>query len=165
MKTDVIEELYLSYQNEIYIYLFSLCKNRELAEDILQDTFVKAMLSLSDKHSNKRAWLYFVARNLYLNRAKKLSREVGLDEAQEVAVSADMLESIIEDENNRLLYKAMQRLSEQKREILTLQYWGGFSQKEIAALMNMTPENIRVLGYRGKKDLKKILEDEGYDIS
>ncbi len=79
--------------------------------------------------------------------------------------SNEMLERLIADERNRLLFKALQHLSELKREILTMQYFGHLSQKEIAALLKLTPENIRVLAYRGKKELKLYLEENGYEIS
>lgn len=165
MNSVYLEELYLRYQKEIYLYLYSLCKNREVAEDLRQDTFLKAILSLPEDHTNVRAWLYLVARNLYFNYSKKNSREDELDAAAGLSVDDDMLDGIIEGEKNKLLYMAMQKLPRQKREILILQYWGGLSQKEIASTLGITTENVRVSGYRGKKELKKILEENCYDIS
>ena len=46
-----------------------------------------------------------------------------------------------------------------KREVIQMQYFGGMSQKEIAAVLHITPENVRVLAYRAKKDLKRYLEE------
>lgn len=54
----------------------------------------------------------------------------------------------------------MERLDMKKREVLQLQYFGELSQKEIAAVLRMTPENVRVLAYRAKKELKKYMEQE-----
>ena len=73
----------------------------------------------------------------------------------------DLLEKILEEENRRMLYKAIRRLEIKKREIIQMQYFGGMSQKEIAAVLHITPENVRVLAYRAKKELKKYLEKEG----
>lgn len=73
----------------------------------------------------------------------------------------DLLEKILEEENRRALYRAIRRLEIKKREIIQMQYFGGMSQKEIAAVLHITPENVRVLAYRAKKDLKKYLEEEG----
>ena len=165
MNSNFLEELYLRYQKEIYLYLYSLCKNKEAAEDLRQDTFLKAMLSMSEEHNNVRAWLYLVARNLYINYSRKQSREDELDSASEMSIGDDMLEGIIEGEKNKALYRAMQSLPQQKREVLILQYWGGFSQKEIASMLGVTTENVRVSGYRAKKELKRIMEENGYDIS
>lgn len=72
----------------------------------------------------------------------------------------DLLEKILEEENRRMLYQAIRRLEIKKREIIQMQYFGGMSQKEIAAVLHITPENVRVLAYRAKKELKKYLEKE-----
>ena len=74
-KTDVDNELFMklygAYQKELYLYLYSLCRNRHQAEDLLHETFLKALLALPDGHTNMRAWLYMVARNLFYNQQKK----------------------------------------------------------------------------------------------
>ena len=67
MDNEVIAGFYRQYRSEIYLYLYSLCKSRELTEDLLQETFLKAILSLQNNHANVRAWLYMVARNLFFN--------------------------------------------------------------------------------------------------
>ncbi len=161
-------QLYKAYQKEIYLYLYTLCKNKDLAEDLMQETFVKAILSLSDEHANIKAWLYMVARNLYFSHRKKESRNVPIENLEDTLYedsSIGILELLITDERKRLLFQALQHLNDLKREILTMQYYGELSQKEIAALLKLTPENVRVLAYRAKKELKSFLKENGYDIS
>ena len=68
-------------------------------------------------------------------------------------------EKIFEEEDRRMLYQAIRRLEVKKREVIQMQYFGGMSQKEIAAVLHITPENVRVLAYRAKKELKKDLEE------
>lgn len=70
----ILLKLYSLYQKELYLYLYSLCGDRHLAEDLLHETFLKALLALPDGHSNMRAWLYMVARNLFYNQQKKKLR-------------------------------------------------------------------------------------------
>lgn len=67
----ILSELYQKYHKELYLYLYSLCKNHSETEDLLQETFLKALLSLPEEHTNVRAWLYVVGRNLFLNHRKK----------------------------------------------------------------------------------------------
>lgn len=167
MDNELLRQLYRKYQRELYLYLYSLCKNREVAEDLMQETFLKAILALSDSHTNMRAWLYTVARNLYFNYAKREKRKTAVDEAVELAdANAErLLETLIEKEQKRLLYRGLQHLDETKREVLAMQYFGGLSQKDISAILHLTPENVRVLAYRGKRELKQYLEENGYDIS
>lgn len=166
MNHKLLQQMYELYYNELYIYLCSLCRDASLAEDLIQETFMKAILSLPDEHTNVRAWLYLVARNLYFNHVAKLKRETPLShwESMEPASEDNTLNHIISNERHRHLHLALQQLTDTKREILMLQYFGGFSQKEIASMMGLSPENVRVLGHRAKKDLARILKEQGHDI-
>ena len=166
-KTDskILKELYNKYYRELYLYVYTLSSSREIAEDLVQETFLKAILSLSDSHTNMRAWLYMVARNLYFNFAKKEKSKESLDELNDTpSPSAPVIEKIIENERRRVCFEALQSLQGAKKEILILQYFGGLSQKEIAATLHITPENVRVLSYRAKKELRKFMEENGYEI-
>lgn len=165
MDSKLLKELYNKYYRELYLYIYSLCRNREITEDLVQDTFLKAILSLSDSHGNMRAWLYMVARNLFFNYAKKENRKESLENLKESpSDSPPIIEKIIENERRRLCFEALQNLEGIKKEVLILQYFGGLSQKEIAATLQITTENVRVLSFRGKKELRKFMEVQGYDI-
>lgn len=163
-----LRRLYEQYQREVYLYLYAMCRNADAAEDLLQETFLKALLALPENHENFRAWLYKVARNLYFNYRKKEKRivlqeedlrENGQDEPEHP------VEMLIRSEQNRLLYQALAGLEEKKREVLTLRYFGGLSQKEIASVLHLTPENVRVLAYRARQELKQRMEESGCDLS
>ncbi len=161
MEQKVLSQIYEKYHRELYLYIFSLCRNHHAAEDLTQETFLKALLALPEGHSNIRAWLYMVARNLFFNYREKTSRSVFLEEEmEEPGQEMDILTDLIENERKRQLYRAMERLDMKKREVLQLQYFGELSQKEIAAVLRMTPENVRVLAYRARKELKKYMEQE-----
>lgn len=162
---ELLNQLYFKYSKEIYRYLYAMCQNQAVAQDLTQDTFLKALLSLSESHGNMKAWLYLVARNLYLNHQKKEKFHVPLDEHPQNTQAPGTLCQVIQEENNAQLFHAMNQLSRQKREILQLQYFGGFSQKEIAAMLRLTPGNVRVLALRAKRELKQHLEANDYDIS
>ena len=165
MDKRLLNELYTKYYKELYLYIYSLSHNREITEDLVQETFLKAILSLSDSHTNMRAWLYMVARNLYFTFAKKEKSKESLDELNDTpSPSAPVIEKIIENERRRVCFEALQSLQGAKKEILILQYFGGLSQKEIAATLHITPENVRVLSYRAKKELRKFMEENGYEI-
>jgi RNA polymerase sigma factor, sigma-70 family len=140
-----------------------------MAEDLRQETFLKAILSLQENHTNMRAWLYLVARNLCFNRLKKEKRFVPLEKVYQDGVVSEetenILETLMKDEQIRTMYQALSEMSQQKKEILTMQYFGKLSQREIAAILQLTPENVRVLSYRAKKELKLYMEAKKYDLS
>lgn len=169
MDNRILKQLYEQFGTELYLYLYSLCHNHSLAEDLRQETFLKALLALPDDHTNMRAWLYLVARNLYFNRRNKDKRLISLEEAPREIMNFegpdDILNHFIAKRQIRMLYQALSRLPIQKREILMMQYFGDMSQKEIAAILHLTPENVRVLSYRAKKELKIYMEANGYDLS
>ena len=162
MEQKLLTLVYEKYHRELYLYIYSLSRNHHIAEDLTQETFLKALLSLPEGHGNIRAWLYMVARNLFFNYREKASRNVSLEEEMERAdEEKDLLANMIENERKLQLYQALKKLDMKKREILLLQYFGDLSQKEIAAVLHITPENVRVLAYRAKKELKKYMEQQG----
>lgn len=169
MDNRILKELYEQFGTELYLYLYSLCRNHSLAEDLRQETFLKALLALPDYHTNMRAWLYLVARNLYFNRRKKDKRLIPLEETHPEIMHSnetdDILDSFIAKKQIRILYQALSMLPVQKCEILMMQYFGNMTQREIAAILHLTPENVRVLSYRAKKELKIYMEAKGYDLS
>ena len=163
----MIKQLYHQYGKELFLYLYSMCQQKELAEDLLQETFLKAILALPEYHTNMRAWLYKVARNLFYNLYKRSRREI-CDEEYLKKISKlevdEFLEEYISKQETRILYTAMQKLSPVKREVLELQYFGQMPLKEIANVLQLSQENVRVLSHRAKKDLKKLMEVEGYEV-
>ena len=102
MDEKLLRELYKKYYRELYLYLYSLCKSKELAEDILQETFLKAILSLHYSHTNMRAWLYLVARNLYFNHSKKQKQQNNFDEISDV-ISEEALVSYFSDNSSHYI--------------------------------------------------------------
>lgn len=169
MDHSILKTLYEQFGTELYLYLYSLCHDHSLAEDLRQETFLKALLALPDYHTNMRAWLYLVARNLYFNHSKKNKRLILTTETPCELIHQDGTDDILEDfikkKQTRILYQALSMLPIQKREILIMQYFGNMSQREIAAILQLSPENVRVLSYRAKKELKIYMEAKGYDIS
>lgn len=167
MERQLLEAVYERYYRELYLYLYSLCRRRDMAEDVLQETYLKAFVALKDSHTNMRAWLYLTARNLCYNCMKKEKRMILAEDPWEQRADAaeDVLTDILRDEEKKELWRALEILPNPGREILLLQYFGGFGQREIAAMLRLTPANVRVLAHRAKQELRKKIGGEKYDIS
>lgn len=170
MENDVLAVVYRTYSREIYLYLYGLSHNRQLSEDLMQETFAKALITVVTADTGIRAWLYKVARNLYFNTYRKDKRLIiGLENAENkgeirVEIEESPLSKLLRTEREKALYKALNKLEGKKREVLLLQYFSGLSGKDIAKLLNITTENARILAFRGKKELKLYLEEAGYEI-
>jgi RNA polymerase sigma-70 factor (ECF subfamily) len=171
----LLEELYQRYGAEIFRYLYAMCRDRLLAEDIMQDAFCRALISLPSSHVNARAWLYMVGRNLLINEMKKRKRELCSDDMEsrdvqrrksgEGIADGDPEEQAIRKEENSMLQEALLSLDERKREILILNYFERFTLKEAAVIMGISYENARILSMRAKRELRRIMEVNGYEIS
>lgn len=163
MEREILKQLYLRYERELYLYLYALCGEKGMAEDLVQETFLKALLALPEGHTNMRAWLYVVARNLYFNACRRQKRRADFAQVEQMQdeTAQEMLEHLIAEEDRRMLYQALGHLQPRKREVLELQYFGGLSVKETAAVLKLTPEHVRVLSYRAKKELKTWIEENG----
>jgi len=168
MENQLLYELYEAYAGELSLYLYSICRDRELAQDLLQEVFLKAILSLPSDHTNFRAWLYQVARNLCYNAMRDRKREVVSDDptaatalpggADDRRVERPPLEHILESERNRRLYEGILKLSPMASQVIVLQYFGGLSQKEIASILGLSPGNVRVIALRARSQLKDHME-------
>ena len=73
---------------------------------------------------------------------------------------AEAVIDVIHSQNEYALSSSVSQLKGQKKEVILLQYFGDFSQKEIAAMLKITPGNVKVLSYRAKKELKEYLTKE-----
>lgn len=170
MENQLLYELYRTYADEIALYLYSLCKDRSVAEDLLQEVFLKAMLSLPSDHANFRAWLYRVARNLCYNEMRNRKREVPTEpvdvestrcEAQRgigCGTPQTPLEQLLEREKMDLLYEAILELPPVPSSVIVMQYFGELSQKEIAEVLGISPGNVRVIACRAREQLRRSLE-------
>ena len=171
MDKALLEELYQRYGAEIFRYLYAMCRDRLLAEDVMQDAFCRALISLPTSHVNARAWLYMVGRNLLINEMKKRKRELCSDDMEsrdvqrrksgEGIADGDPEEQAIRKEENSMLQEALLSLDERKREILILNYFERFTLKEAAVIMGISYENARILSMRAKRELRRIMEVNG----
>ena len=172
MEKDVLEELYRRHMKAVYLYLYSLCHNHVLAEDLMQETFLKALCSLELSGTEILPWLLTVARNLYLDNWRKEKRMApwdvekrhGEDENMRTGKIEDtgkgILDTMIQKEQNQRLYLAIQKLKDTEKEAVVLYYFAGLTQAEIGKILKLSYGNTRVILYRAKKNLKKLLDGE-----
>ena len=86
MENEALVRFYRAYSREIYLYLYGLSHNRQLSEDLMQEIFAKALITIVTGDTGIRAWLYKVARNLYFNNYRKDKRLIiGLENAENKA--------------------------------------------------------------------------------
>ena len=154
--------IYETYAKALYLYALSLTGNTQDAEDLLQETFVKAFLSYEATGSIKY-WLITVLRNEFYNLMRKRKRE-SLEGEQAVLdrivlFESDVLDKIIENDDRRQLYLAIRALPITMREVLMESTYLHMKDDEIATLHHLTLENVRQIRSRAKKKLTEMLKE------
>ena len=148
MKNTAWEKLFKKYYNEALLYVFSFCHNRTLAEDIVQEAYMRAIRSIDEEKDGFKFWLFKVCRNLYFDMLRKNKRI----EAIEGDVQSD--DSLVDD----VLYKAISLLKDSYREVVRLYYFDSMSVKEISSIVGESTDNVKIQLYRARLKLKEILE-------
>jgi len=166
LNRDILEQLYVRYNKSAFLYTLSLCNNREIAEDIVADAFVKAYLSLSNQHTSFEYWLLRVCKNLWIDYLRRQKRNVNNSEdvLPNIADKDTPEENLLRDEQLSTLYRCIRLLSESEREVLIFHYFSNLSLREIALMIHVTPGNIKTRIFRARQSLKKLMEDKENDI-
>ena len=144
----------------VYRYALALCPAETDAQDVTQETFLKAMGARNTfaGQSSPYTWLCAIAKNVWRNRCKKLGREAPLEEAPE---TADGTERTAEARDGYLaLHQAIHALPEPYREVFSLRAMGELSFAEIAGLFGRTESWARVTYHRARKSIRERLEKE-----
>nr|WP_243278140.1 RNA polymerase sigma factor [Enterocloster citroniae] len=162
----MLEEIYLAYYHEVYLYTLSLCGNIHLAEDLTSEAFYKALFSLEGQGQNVKFWLFKVSRNLFYDRLRKDARIVPEQkEHQSPSGPKDMVwEQMLKSEEARQLYRAILSLPPQYSEAVFMFYFLDYSVNEIAGLTGRKPGAVKTVLCRARKRLKKGLKEEMYGI-
>lgn len=164
-KAEISREVLLAEYESVYHYALSICHNETDAQDITQETFLKAMQSVKgfQENSSLLTWLCAIAKNLWLNKCRKTNREVLADEWNEETGSQEKsIEKLITDkEIVKRIHQVLHTLDEPYKEVFSLRIFGELPFAEIAELFSKTESWARVTFYRGKKTIIEKLEKEG----
>ncbi len=159
MKDDAFEKLFKTYYNEALLYICSFTHDKSQAEDIVAEGFFRAFKSIDDEHEGFKYWLFKVCRNLYFDAYRK-QKQLSPMSDEFASCEEELADKVIQDEQYRALYKAISLLKDNYREALKLYYFSGLSVKDIAGVMNMSTENVKITLFRARNKLKCILEDK-----
>lgn len=142
------EMIYLKYFNIVYKYLLSITNNKEISEDLAQETFYRAILNINSFKSNSKVttWLCEIAKNLWLNEIKhnKRLKFVNLDTIEISVIDDNIEEKVIHQEELDILYKKINLLDTMTKKVMFLRITGELSFYEIGKILNKTETWARV---------------------
>ena len=148
------ESLVAALYQDVFRYALWICKNKPMAEDLVQETFLRAWRSLESLQNDKaaKAWLFTILRRENARQYERYRPELVDIEGQSIAESdSNEPDSKMDKE---LLHKAINRLEAEYREPLLLQVVGGFSGKEIAEILQLNNNTVMTRLFRARSKLK-----------
>ena len=155
------------YSNAIYSLIVRIVASKEDAEELTQDVFLKAFKKLDTFHgkSGFLTWIYRIAYNTAISATRKTRQEIYcFDESMIDKVSEQHVDQLFEnDENEALHHKlhlSMDKLNPEEKMLLLLHYSKGEKMHDIATIMSLSPENVKIKLFRLRKKLFLIINNE-----
>jgi len=160
--------LYELYFTPVFRYIYIRVREKEEANDLAQTVFLKIFSALPNfKEQNKSPLAYFftVARNTVIDHWRT-RKEIKVDDfdaiVERTADDSDNPHTSYErSENQELIQRALQELTDIQREVITLKFLSDLPNKEIAGLLRKTEEAVRQIQCRAIRSLKNILNNQG----
>jgi len=165
-ETKSFGKIYDSYINAVYRYVYYRV-NQEDVEDVVEDVFVRVWENIDKYVPGEHpfsSWLFRIAHNLVVDHYRKTRKHISLREnlpKHVIQSDDDPADWASTKLNQAFVREALVELKESYQQILVLKYLSGFSNKEIADIIDLNEGNVRILQYRALKALRQILEERG----
>lgn len=154
------------YKDMVFTLSVKMLKDKLEAEEVAQDTFVKVFKSLSKFNGESKfsTWIYKVAYNTCLDRLRKNKRLqpiAGIDRIHEEELSPllNALDAIEDKERKQMIQDCLQKLPGEESFLLTLYYFEEQSLEEIAKIIGITPNNVKIRLYRSRRKLATLIKN------
>lgn len=157
-------EIYDTYYERIYNYIYHRLGDQNLAEDMAGEVFLRMLESVRGERAWRTSltgWLYRIAHNLVIDHYRRRGRrdETGLDERlvadERTGVPKASLETLMTQQQLRA---ALVYLTEEQQEVIVLKFVEDLSNNEIADIMGKTEGAVKALQHRALTTLRRVLE-------
>lgn len=158
-----LEEIYKTYFHDVYRYALSLCQNESQAQDLVSETYLKAIQALPEDYMEVRAWLFRVCRNCFIDqqRKKKRWRMLSLEHVQGwLTTQEDGASIAFQQQEKEQLHLLILQLKQPYREVLLLYYLAQYSIQETAQILHIQEGSVKTRLHRGRELLRIQLEEE-----
>jgi len=167
-KESRLASLYDEYFDRIARYIYARLGNRNEAEDLAGDVFLKALESLKsykERGVPMQAWLFRIAHNVLVDRLRKRGKTATVP-IDSVTIVAGEDPAAIAAKNIEMerVNEAMQKLTPEQREVVRLRFFGGLSSKEVGAILRKSDGAVREMQRAAIVKLRGILKGGGPDF-
>ena len=160
-----IDKIYRKYGEIVYKYVFCLTGNKDETQEIVQETFLVAVRDINKFRGECKisTWLCQISKYIWYKKLKKekSKKEIPIDNLQiSLFIEKSLEENFCDKEDKIQLFKKLQTLDEDTKNVMYLRILGNFEYNEIAEIMNKTSNWARVVFFRGKQKLKEEMDNE-----
>ncbi len=142
------------YADNIFRFLIGNLKQKELAEDIVQDTYEKLWVKRETVSYEKvKTYLFTTAYHTMIDRLRKEKRLISMEDI----LSVTPVEEMVSPDLNEWLHEAVNKLPASQRAVILLRDYEGYSYKEIANITGQTEQQVKINIFRGRKFLKNYI--------
>ena len=164
---EAFEKLYNKYKDKIQYFVYNIVKDYQKAEDITQEVFMYLLKNKFKKECSLKCYLYIIAKSralnyIYADKKKKEIDEQYIMEKNTIA-EQELVDIIEKNERQKNILDAINLLEDKYKNAMYLVKIEELSYKETAQILGETVQNIKNLIHRGKKQLKKILIEKGFE--
>ncbi|MFD2705935.1 RNA polymerase sigma factor SigX [Salibacterium lacus] len=161
------ERLYETYHHALFQYLFYMVRDKETAEELVQEVYIKVFHSFDsfEGKSTEKTWLYSIARHVGIDWIRKQNRKkrkwlgvLGPLTKEEVRDPAPLPEEVVSArEDAREVFDGMDHISPDQRQVLVLRYMDSLSIKETAEVLGWSESKVKTTQHRAVKKLQEVL--------
>lgn len=158
------DELYEYYLPKIFGYILNRTANKAVAEDITSKTFIKAMTKIKQfkyKGYTFGAWLYRIAHNTLVDHFRK-NKNISLADMSRFEKEDDSANGAQKDERQEIILEALRKIPRQYQEVLSLKFFEGLSNREMADILGCKKATLAVKLHRSLKAFQKVLKKKKY---
>lgn len=155
------ERIYRMYFKDVFLYLRALSADTDTAEEITQETFVKALRSIDTFDGSKdiRAWLFTITRNTYYTYCRRQARYADEELSEnEPDIWPDFTEQFADEERALQIHRFLHGMDEPYKEVFSLRVFGELPFEKIGAIFGKSSGWARVTFYRAKKQIIEYME-------
>jgi RNA polymerase sigma-70 factor (ECF subfamily) len=157
LEDDIFIKIYNKYFPYVYRYLYGLMYNHQTAEDLAQESFVKALCVLQSPNDSIKSWLLTVAHNLYVDYVKKNRRlDFGKDNMLNCIKVQDFTDGLILKESTRSAFIIIRQLPENQRQAVLLCLVNELSYQQAGDILGISVSAVTNLIYRARKTLRAL---------
>ena len=161
MDAQASEKMYEAYYMRVYSYVVTISGSRELAEEITQETFCRAMTKSASfrREADEVTWLCTIAKNLFYDE-KRRQKKTGLI-PEDIEADGKSIEQITADRDSSFrVHLALHALEEPYREIFELRVFGELGFKDIGTIFGKTENWARVTYHRARLKLQERMKTD-----